>query len=120
MATCPHGFAPGQCLICRTLEQSPSPAAGPRRGRAERRAAHREAVPGGPVEVVGGRPRTPARRATTHILVAIVVIAVAVAAFWVVAGLVSALLHLAEILVAAGIAGVLGYRLGRARGHRDS
>jgi hypothetical protein len=38
---------------------------------------------------------------------------------WIVAGLVFALIHLIEIIVVAGVAGTLGYRLGHYRGRHE-
>jgi len=71
-----------------------------------------------PVEVVDGRPRgrlTPARRTVAVLVTAVV----AIAAVWLVAGAVFALLRLLEVFVVAAATGVIGYRLGRARGHRE-
>ncbi len=121
MAACIHGFQPGQCLICQTLasgQEQTRKASRP--SRAERRAAAegpaRSAA--GPVEVVDP-PRPRGGSTSTHILVAVIMVVLAVIAFWVVAGVVFALLRLLEIVIVAAVAGVLGYRLGRIRGHQD-
>jgi hypothetical protein len=50
------------------------------------------------------------------VLAAVVVIGLAV---WVVAGFVLALLHVAELVLVAAVAGWAGYRLGRYRGSRQ-
>lgn len=63
--------------------------------------------------------RSPAPRTTRHILVAVVAVVAAIIAFWIVAGVVFALLRLLEVFIVAAITGVIGYRLGRARGHHD-
>jgi hypothetical protein len=60
-----------------------------------------------------------APRSGRHIAIAVLMVIAAVVAFWIVAGVVFALLRLLEIVIVAAVAGVLGYRLGRARGHRD-
>jgi Flp pilus assembly protein TadB len=121
MATCIHGFSPGQCLICQTLNPAED-------GRSRRRTATAERDPspsgrrasrGGPVEVVDDRRPSGPRRGTSHVLVAVAVIVLAIAAFWVVSGIVFALLRVLEILIVALATGMLGYRLGRARGRRE-
>jgi Flp pilus assembly protein TadB len=124
VAPCLHGFEPGHCLICQTLGPSTSSSStGSRPTRSERRAGrdgHSSGVAsGGPVEVVDARPRTVAPRSGRHIAIAVLMVIAAVVAFWIVAGVVFALLRLLEIVIVAAVAGVLGYRLGRARGHRD-
>jgi Flp pilus assembly protein TadB len=121
MATCIHGFSPDQCLICQTLNPAKDGRSRRRTATAERDPAYsgRRASRGGPVEVVDDRHPSRPRRATTNILIAVVVIVVAIAAFWVVSGIIFALLRLLEIVIVAVVAGLLGYRLGRARGHRE-
>lgn len=127
VATCLHGFESGQCLICRTLAPS-ADRDGPRSKHrvgappsttgADRRPAATAPVFSAPVEVVDGRPRgrlTPARRTVAVLVTAVV----AIAAVWLVAGAVFALLRLLEVFVVAAATGVIGYRLGRARGHRE-
>jgi Flp pilus assembly protein TadB len=124
VATCIHGFESGQCLICQTLGPSTTSAStGARPTRAERRAARDgpsgASTSGGPVEVLDAKRRAVAPRAGRHIAMAVLAVIIAVVAFWIVAGVVFALLRLLEIVIVAAVAGVLGYRLGRARGHRD-
>jgi hypothetical protein len=64
-----------------------------------------------------GRPRGERSLVSYAVLIVIALIGIGVAA-WVVAGAVHALLHIIELLVVAGAAGWVGYRLGIYRGRR--
>jgi Flp pilus assembly protein TadB len=122
VATCIHGFEPGQCLICQTLSPSQEESGGRRHNRRTAKAearSHQDRLPAGAVEVVDSDDRPRGSRAASHILIAVVLVILAVIAFWVVAGVVFAVLRLVEILAVAIVAGVLGYRLGRVRGRQD-
>ena len=104
--TCAHGLAPSQCLICATLGRSAtSPTGG---------AGH-------PVPAAGMAPEPAARRrGSVAVQVAGVVVALAAIGLvaWLVAGVVFALLHILELVAVAGVAGWVGYRIGRLRGPR--
>jgi hypothetical protein len=119
--TCPHGYAPGECLICATLapqtqasqtqvRTSPLPSvSGPVRGGAVRPDAVFRPDP-------TGRPNGPGR----HRLLALISGLLALgAAVWLLSGLAFALLHVLELLVVAGGAGWVGYRLGHWRGRHQ-
>ncbi len=95
--TCPHGLPAPDCLICRTL--APSAPAG---------AGGRVPAPAG-----GGRGGL-----VTHVAAVVAVIAAIAVVVWLVSGVVSALLHVAEFIVVAAVAGWVGYRIGRFRGRR--
>jgi hypothetical protein len=122
--TCPHGFRPDECLICRTLKgshpqqqvetgrASQQPLAGGIVGETKRPAVQPDAV------YPPGRPARPPRSPGSQLaLVAVAVVAIGLAV-WAVAGAVFAILHLLELLVVAGVAGWVGYRLGLYRGRR--
>lgn len=108
--TCPHGFPPGECLICRTLGTAPVPSAtappasparsGPARGVSVL-PAHRSRPPIG-LRLLGGA----------------IVVAVTVLAVWWVVTLVAAVLHLVEVVAAGLVCGYLGFRLGAHHGRR--
>ena len=51
----------------------------------------------------------------THVGVTLGVILVAAITFWFLAGIAYRLFHLVELLVVAGVAGTLGYRVGHRR-----
>lgn len=95
---CIHGYDPSDCLICRSLEPSSA----------------------------GGRPAVATSATTerrrghlaTHALVLLVVLVLAALSGWLVTRLLYAIFHLAELVIVAGLAGTLGYRLGHARGRR--
>jgi hypothetical protein len=119
--TCPHGYAPGECLICATLSpqtqvpqtrarRSPFPTvSGPVGGGAVRPdAVFRPDVTGRPIRAGGHR-----------LLVLIAGLLALGAAVWLLSGLAFALLHVLELLVVAGGAGWVGYRLGHWRGRHQ-
>jgi Flp pilus assembly protein TadB len=111
--TCIHGFAPGTCLICQTLEGGG--------GKRARRSAT-EARPGTPATVPGPAPAAvrpdavvgPRRssslglRVTGFLLLAIVALIVVS----LVAGFVFAVLRILELVAVAVVAGWLGWKLG--------
>ena len=123
MPNCIHGFPDGECLICRTL------GTGPAKGKATRTkvASPPELATllapsrGGPM-VAARQPSTPpvperaGKRRRFWPVVGAVVVGVVVV--WVVAGIFSLALHIAEYVALALVAGWVGYRIGRARGRR--
>jgi Flp pilus assembly protein TadB len=116
---CIHGYQPGECLICRTLE--PAPERGTKTRTKARRHQAGETHP--PVQVVdrtsaSAEPRSHGGLAL-HVAVLVAVVALAALSVWLVASVVFVLLHLLELIAVAGIAGGLGYRLGRSRGRRE-
>lgn len=129
-ATCPHGFPPSECLICKTLGSQPQvqvetgrvTAGGAgvplgagvrvRSSRGTRQPEPPDAVyPPGPV---GRRSHSLATYAVLVIVGLVAIVAVA----GVLAGAVFALLRLLELLVVAAVAGWVGYRWGHYRGRR--
>jgi hypothetical protein len=91
-ATCPHGFAQGSCLICRTL------------------------TPDTKVEVLTGR--VPQRHLGTRLIgLAAVAVAAVLVVGWV-AALVWAALRVVELLGVAVVTGWAGWRLGVRHGRR--
>ena len=104
-ATCPHGFAPGSCLICQTLGTSAPVASGSTRPA---------------VEVLTGRP---ARRRSGMTLgarligLAALAIGVVLVVGWV-AALIWAALRVVELIGVAVVAGWAGWRLGVRHGRR--
>jgi hypothetical protein len=122
VATCIHGFEPGQCLICQTLSPSQEESGGRRHNRRTAKAearSHQDRLPAGAVEVVDSDDRPRGSRAASHILIAVVLVILAVIAFWVVAGDDGDRQDLHEAQDGEHDAGVLGYRLGRVRGRQD-
>ncbi|MGI8753069.1 MAG: hypothetical protein ACR2MN_12295 [Acidimicrobiales bacterium] len=133
MAQCPHGFAPDDCLICATLRSSPAqrsgngPAVavadrGDREGGRRRSWTHHD--PDRPAEAVtvvepGRPPRRRAGRPLAAALLVIVALIAVVAGFWLVAGVVFALLRIIEVVAVAVAAGWIGYRVGHWRGRHD-
>jgi len=130
-ATCPHGFAPDACLICRTLDPQrqvqveTSPAregVGRRLGRGKSPA---------PIPLSGSSAVRPAevyppdasqRRlqpVTHHLLLGVAALLAIGAAVWLLTGVAFAIFHLIELLLVAAVAGWAGYRLGHWRGRRE-
>ena len=142
MATCPHGFPVGQCLICQTLGTGPAtaggdgrPAKAPKAPKASRGTRTKE--PPAPAALLastlarpaadlaltgrrdnelstrgGGRPR----RWGWALVAAVIVGGVA---FWAFGGLVHLALHIAELVAVGAAAGWVGYRLGQVRGRHQ-
>jgi hypothetical protein len=123
MSPCPHGLAPSECLICRTLAGSPSvplgttaPKAGPPTGPQKG---------GGPVQrpdVVYPPGAAPRRAGSLGLHIGLIVAAVIVIglAVWAVVGFALAILHVLELVLVAAVAGWAGYRIGKYRGSRRS
>jgi hypothetical protein len=137
---CIHGNEPSTCSVCKTLAEidalSGTQGSGkgnggrarPQRaddsdGRFRRQRADRHHDGGerpGRVDIITGRGRPASTRSVgTHVGIFVVVLVVAAASVWIVSGIVFALIHLLEIIVVAGVAGTLGYRLGHYRGRHE-
>lgn len=124
--TCIHGFDPADCLICRTLAPArPSVASEPERTRHRRRVAPAPtALPSAPPvrpDTVYSPSASGTRRGrslgTSLVLVLMALLAIG-AAIWILAGVVFTVLHLLELIVVAGGAGWVGYRIGHFKGAR--
>jgi Flp pilus assembly protein TadB len=130
--TCIHGFDPGTCLICQTLQVSPKTAtkqaAGPdqggegRRGRRAAKAAQSLERPAAPMPV---RPDAvlPAKKdggsgLGLRVMGILFLIILAAVAAWFVFGLVIHILHIVELIAVALGAGWLGWKLGVHHGRR--
>ncbi len=125
--TCIHGFAPGQCLICQTLQGGGAATKGRGGDRPAQQAAPAQSQPA----VLTARP-TPVRpdavlpegrgrgRSLGWSALGIVVIValVALAAVWII-GVVFAVLRIVELVAAALVAGWIGYHIGLHRGRHQ-
>ena len=129
MANCAHGFPQSECLICRTLGVSSSPAGAPTKtktrdaGSAEisgmlstRPAALPETRPQ-QADLPDGRAGR-GRRRMSLIWPVLGVIVVGGVLLWAFAGVVSLAFHIGEYVAVGAIAGWVGYKLGHARGRR--
>ena len=115
---CPHGFAPSECLICRTLGTQPQVqveagrgAQGPASG--ERHEAAR------PDRVDPPDTRPPRRSLTSYAVLGVAGLVVVVVAAWLVAGVIVGLLHALELVIVAAVVGWVCYRIGHYRGRRQ-
>jgi hypothetical protein len=123
--TCPHGFPPSECLICRTLGSQPqvqvetgdrwlpglaSPPHLPATSAPQPARHNAAASPDGP----GRQPRSHGTQVAVIVagLVALGVVA------WIVVSVVFTLLHVIELLLVAAVAAYAGYRVGYFRGRR--
>lgn len=115
--TCIHGYAPGQCLICQTLQGA---------GGKDRPTKEKGRSPAGPATVAPlptrVRPDTvvadapPRGSFAGRAIVAFLIIAVvALVAVWAI-GVAYAVLRAIELLAVALVAGWIGYRVGLYRG----
>jgi hypothetical protein len=112
--TCIHGFPPGQCLICQTLQDGKDQG----RRRAGPTAVKPQRAPVRPDAVLAERPaphRSLAWRAGGVLLVIALVVLLA---GWI-AGLAFTILRTIELGVTALVAGWVGYRIGLYRGRRQ-
>ena len=101
--TCPHGFAPGTCEICRVMGGGSGPATPTRRPDAT--------SAGTPARRRGGT----SLRIGTAAVVGLVAVIAAVQAL----AVLSAVLRVAQIVAVAALAGWLGWTLGVAHGRRS-
>jgi hypothetical protein len=134
-SACIHGFAPGSCLICQTLNGSKAAVAtkSPKDGEApgDRKAAKAlkpaksaKVVKAGRAEVASGPrvvPKEAARTGSPAVVkvlgLAVAVVAVIVVA-WFALHLVFAVLHILELIGVALIAGYLGWAAGVHHGRK--
>ncbi|HEX3426771.1 MAG TPA: hypothetical protein VHT30_11605 [Acidimicrobiales bacterium] len=133
-SACIHGFAPGTCLICQTLDGSKD--AGSKKQRAaaskERSAAvipapspppparpTRDRGRSGPRVVPTAAPETSTSAVVKLVVLAVAVIGVVVVA-WTVLHLVLAVLHIIELIGVALLAGYLGWLAGVHHGRRSA
>lgn len=127
-ATCNHGFAPADCLICRALGTTTQPAttveatAGPRHPEVQppptavpSPSARRDATA---APSPSDTPRRHRRRGGSLVLALMVLLAVGAAA-WILVGVVFTILHVLELIAVAAGAGWVGYRIGHFRGSRQ-
>jgi Flp pilus assembly protein TadB len=128
--TCIHGFEPGTCLICKTLDGSPKTATKQaaqggegKRGRRAARAAQSVERAAPPIAV---RPDAvlPAKQDTgsgvgLRVMGILFLIILAAVAVWFVFGLVIHILHIVELIAVAVGAGWLGWKLGVHHGRRS-
>jgi hypothetical protein len=124
---CIHGFAPGTCLICQTLDAAPE-AAPPKRTAAARQASvalnpspapRPSRLRTGPRVVPKEAPRTSVSAVFKLTMLAVAVIAVIVVA-WTVLHIVFAVLHILELIGVAIVCGYLGWVAGVHHGHRTA
>ena len=128
MANCAHGFPQSECLICRTLGVSSSPAA----------ATKTKTRDPGSAEISGMLSTRPAalpearqrqadlpqerggdgRRGMSPLWPVLGIIVVGGVLLWAFAGVLSLAFHIGEFVAVGAIAGWLGYKLGHARGRR--
>jgi Flp pilus assembly protein TadB len=116
-STCIHGFAPGTCLICQTLEDRPAKATKQAEGKTSRRAAR--AIPPAATAPAAVRPDAviaPRETRGSGIGIRLLGFAVVVIAALVVVSLVAhvvlAVLRILELVAAAVVAGWIGWKLG--------
>jgi hypothetical protein len=111
--TCIHGFPPGQCLICQTLQEGKDQ--GRRRGGPA--AVRPQPAPVRPDAVLTERPAPPRSLAWRAGGLVLVIALVVLLAGWI-AGLAFTILRTIELLATALVAGWVGYRIGLYRGRR--
>jgi hypothetical protein len=104
--TCIHGFPPDGCLICQTLQQSPTRTKDRPAARAPVAVARPDAVIAAPAR---RGSRVPVSLRVGGVLLMLALVAMAV--FFVV-GIVYAALRLFELVAAALVAGWAGWKLG--------
>jgi hypothetical protein len=128
---CIHGNDPSTCSVCQTLADidALTGTSGQGKGTGGRSRTHRAdrgggsragGERGGRVDIITGRGQPATRRSFgTHVAIFVVVLVLAAASVWIVSGIVFAFIRLLEIIVVAGVAGTLGYRLGHYRGRHE-
>jgi Flp pilus assembly protein TadB len=124
-STCIHGFAPGTCLICKTLDSGPATATKEARP-AGRKAGRRSASAGVPAsapaaikpDAVVARRDIRGSGLGLRLVGFLIVALVALAAVWFVVGFVLAVLRILELVAVAVVAGWIGWKLGVRHGRR--
>jgi len=110
---CVHGNDPASCVICQALDiGAPGQAT---TTRATRRHPHPDGAAHPPVEVADTSGSGGGVHVGRHVAVLVGVLVLAALSFWVVTSLLFAVLRLVELVVVAGVAAVVGYRIGRSR-----
>ena len=129
-ATCNHGFAPADCLICRTLGTTTPPGtsveAPPDRRRHPEVQPLPTAVQSPPARLDTTKPASPApsdsprrhRSLGGSLVIALMALLAIGAAVWILVGVVFTVLHVLELIAVAAGAGWVGYRIGHFRGSR--
>jgi hypothetical protein len=114
---CIHGFAPGTCLICQTLDK-------PQVATHKRSRTELEPHSGAPVEPHSGprvvpkeAPRTGSQVKLAGLAIGLIVVFVLA---WVALHLVFAVLHIVELIGVALIAGYLGWLAGVHHGRKTA
>lgn len=126
-AVCPHGFAPAECLICQTLGTKPQvQVEGGRRGKGGAGDAigrssppERGQRPDQPNAVYPPGTSRPTRSLSSYAAMALIGVIVFAVVAWFLAGAVFAILRVLELLVVAGLAGWVGYKVGHYRGRHS-
>lgn len=133
MAVCVHGNDPRTCMVCQTLREVDSGglSSGAQqtatRQSSTRQTRERQAAP---VQTAPNRPTSNGRASNReggggghhvgfYLVVLALLVVLAIVSVWVVAGVVFTLIRLFDVILAAAVAGWLGYRIGRARGRRE-
>ena len=115
-STCIHGFAPGTCLICQTLQGGASTATKEGSGRDRPKRGRRPDPAPAPVPVrpdaVVAREQRRGPGLGVRLLGLLVLAVVVIVGVWIIAGLVLAVLHVVELIAAALVAGWIGWSLG--------
>ncbi|HLI00301.1 MAG TPA: hypothetical protein VKV06_05910 [Acidimicrobiales bacterium] len=137
---CIHGFAPGQCLICSTLQSgdqsaagqqtatraaapAPAPAASsapvltatPSPAPTRHSRSHESRGAAQPAPAPGRSPR-PHGRTFTEVLIILALIAAAVIAIGLSTEIIRGLIHILEVAFVGVVAGTIGYGAGRLHG----
>ena len=130
MANCAHGFPQSECLICRTLGVTSSPAGGTKTKTRDAGSAEISGMlstrPGALPETRPHQADLPEGRASRRrggmspIWPVLGVIVVGGVLLWAFAGVLSLVFHIGEFVAVGAIAGWLGYKLGHARGRRKT
>jgi hypothetical protein len=116
VSTCIHGFAPGQCLICQTLEGGKErPGKEQDRQRGHPTTLTSRPTPVRPDAVLRERPRSGHSLAWRAGGLVLLLALVAFVGVWII-GLAFALLRTIELVAIAILAGWVGYRIGVYRG----
>ena len=125
MATCAHGFADDECLICRTLGTAPArPAGAPQTKLAARRATGSALLDDPAPALPATRPQPAAPEpvrpgATKRFMRRVIAVAIAGGlCILLFGGILSLAFHIVEYALLALFAGWVGYEIGRARGRR--
>ncbi|HET6915918.1 MAG TPA: hypothetical protein VFH56_07485 [Acidimicrobiales bacterium] len=129
-ATCNHGFAPADCLICRTFGTTTQPATSVEAPAVRQRQREVQplptAVPSPPARLDTTKPASPPpsdsprrhRSLGGSLVLALMALLAVGAAVWILVGVVFTVLHVLELIAVAAGSGWVGYRIGHFRGSR--